>query len=136
MTVGFEYAVAVGTNMAGGHASENSAVSIARSYYHAIDGGNYDRLASLLSPEFVHERPDMTLDGRDRFVAFMRDERPRTDTTHPIDGVYLAVDDGGPTTEVVVRGRLLGADGERIVGFVDIHRINGTTIDHLTTYSH
>ncbi len=122
--------------MTGAGESHGPAESIARSYYHAIDAGDYERLTSLLSPDFVHERPDMTLDGRDRFVAFMRDERPQTDTTHPIDGVYLAADDDGPATEVVVRGRLLGADGERIVGFIDVHRIDGATIGHLTTYSH
>lgn len=136
MTGGFEYSVAVDWGMSGGDERHGSAVSVARNYYRALDAGDYEGLTSLLSPDFVHERPDMSLDGRDRFVAFMRDERPRTDTTHPIDGIYLAPHNDGPTTEVVVRGRLLGADGERIVRFVDVHRIDGATIGHLTTYSH
>jgi len=59
--------------------------ALARAYYDALDAGEYDRLASLLAPEFVQRRPDRTFEGRDRFVAFMRDERPNTDTTHAVD---------------------------------------------------
>lgn len=111
------------------------AETVAREYYRAIDAADYERLASLLAPGFVHDRPDLTLEGRDRFVAFMREERPQTDTTHPIDAVYRPDDDGDSPAEVVVRGRLLGDGGERIVGFVDVHRIDDGTIRRLTTYA-
>jgi len=59
-----------------------NATEVARPYYTAIDEDRYDDLTDLLATEFVHERPDRTLDGRETFVAFMREERPRTDTTH------------------------------------------------------
>lgn len=101
----------------------------ARSYYRAIDADDYDRLAELLAAEFVHDRPDRTITGRDRFVQFMRAERPQTDTTHPVDAVF----DGDGT--VAVRGRLLDADGERIVGFVDVFAFAGQRIRRIDTYT-
>ncbi|EMA34847.1 nuclear transport factor 2 family protein [Haloarcula japonica] len=114
-----------------------------RAYYHAIDGDDYDRLASLLAPSFVHDRPDQTIDGRDRFVQFMREERPQTDTTHPLDGLYCRQkdteestdSDDTATAEVVARGRLLDADGERIVGFVDVFTFAGDDIERIETYT-
>ncbi|MEF8780594.1 MAG: nuclear transport factor 2 family protein [Haloferacaceae archaeon] len=85
-----------------------------RTYYAAIDAHEYDRLASVLAPSFVHYRPDRTLDGREAFVAFMREGRPKTDTTHEIRDVY-------PNGHgVAVRGRLLDASGEVLFEFVDV----------------
>lgn len=110
--------------------SETDRVDQARAYYRAIDGDDYDLLSALLSEEFVHDRPDRTIEGRDRFVRFMRAERPQTDTTHPIDGVYRR-DDGG----VAVRGRLLDADGDRIVGFVDVFEFDGDRVRRIETYT-
>ncbi|MEF8827742.1 MAG: nuclear transport factor 2 family protein [Haloarcula sp.] len=116
----------------------------ARAYYDAIDGDDYDQLASLLAPSFVHDRPDRTIEGRDRFVRFMREERPQTDTTHPVDGLYRrqtdsAVEstdgDDAATAEVAARGRLLDADGERIVGFVDVFTFAGDDIERIETYT-
>ncbi|MDS0220324.1 nuclear transport factor 2 family protein [Haloarcula sp. S1AR25-5A] len=115
-----------------------------RAYYDAIDGGDYDQLTSLLAPSFVHDRPDRTIEGRERFVRFMREERPQTDTTHPLDGLYCPQDNGGAesaggdgteTAEVVARGRLLDADGERIVGFVDVFTFAGDDIERIETYT-
>ncbi|WP_251341820.1 nuclear transport factor 2 family protein [Haloplanus halophilus] len=97
-------------------------------YYDAIDAGAYDRLAGLLDPAFVHRRPDRTLDGRERFVAFMRDDRPRTDTEHVLDEVCV-----GPET-VFARGRLR-ADDEDLFGFVDVFRVADERIESLTTYT-
>lgn len=103
----------------------------ALAYYEALDDGNYDALAGLLAAEFVHDRPDLTLEGRERFVRFMREERPRTDTIHELDGVY------GPTAReeptVVVRGRLLGGDGKLIVRFVDAFAFDGEVITRIDT---
>jgi len=65
-------------------------------------------------PEFVQRRPDRTFEGRGRFVAFMRDERPMTDTSHAVDAVYP----DGPG--VAVHGRLLDADGDEVFAFVDV----------------
>jgi ketosteroid isomerase-like protein len=100
-------------------------------YYDAIDAGDYDRLASRLAPGFVHRRPDRTLDGRERFVRFMREERPRTDTEHVVEAV--GVDDDVST--VFVEGRLRTADGDDLFGFVDVHRVGEGGIESLTTYT-
>lgn len=116
--------------MAGDTADRSPQVA-ARAYYRALDEGDYDLLADLLVPEFVHERPDMTLEGRERFVQFMRDERPMTDTSHPIDAVY-SQEDG---TEVVVRGRLLDADGDRITTFVDVFAFEEEKIERIRTFT-
>jgi ketosteroid isomerase-like protein len=99
-----------------------------RSYYRTIDEKRYEDLRDLLAPEFVHERPDRTFEGREIFVAFMRDERPRTETSHELDRVY---DDGD---EIAVRGRLLDGD-ERLFGFVDVHTVDDGEIAHIETYT-
>jgi ketosteroid isomerase-like protein len=113
-------------------------VAHARAYYRALDGGDYDLLGALLAPGFVHERPDMTLEGRERFVRFMREERPSTDTTHPVDGVYRRDGPGKPAgdgTEVAVRGRLLAADGRELTGFVDVFTFECGRMVRLRTYT-
>ncbi|WP_049983035.1 nuclear transport factor 2 family protein [Halorubrum sp. BV1] len=102
---------------------------LARAYYDALDAGEYDRLAELLAPGFIQRRPDRTFEGRERFVAFMRDERPMTDTTHAVDRVYPA----GPG--VAVRGRLLDADGDTLFSFVDVFEIANGRIAALETYA-
>ena len=107
---------------------ETERTESARAYYRAIDDGAYDRLASLLAPAFVHERPDRTLDGRERFVRFMRDERPTTDTEHAVDAVYS---DG---REVAVRGRLL-RDGDALFGFVDVFSFEDDAVAGVRTYT-
>lgn len=106
-----------------------SARSAVKSYYRAIDEGRYDDFSNLLAPDFVHERPDRTLDGRETFVRFMRDERPLTETTHEIDAVY------SDENEVAVRGRLLDSKGERLFGFVDIHTVEDGSITYIHTYT-
>ncbi len=117
-------------------------VARVRAYYRALDGDGYDLLGALLAPEFVHERPDRTLEGRERFVQFMREERPSTDTTHPVDGVYRRTGSNEPlgespsdTTEVAVRGRLLAADGRELTGFVDVFTFEGGQMVRLRTYT-
>jgi ketosteroid isomerase-like protein len=103
--------------------------ALARAYYDALDAGDYERLRGLLAPEFVQRRPDRTFEGRDRFVAFMRDERPMTDTTHAVDAVYPK----GPG--VAVRGRLLDADGDEVFAFVDVFDVAGDRLAALETYA-
>lgn len=102
---------------------------LARSYYPAIDDGRYDELHDLLAPAFVHERPDRTIDGRDAFIDFMRDERPRTETSHALDSVYAN------ENEAAVRGRLLDSEGERLFGFVDVHTTEDRRIARIHTYT-
>lgn len=107
-----------------------------RGYYDAIDGGDYDRLRVLLAPGFVQRRPDRTFEGRDAFVGFMRDERPRTDTEHALSAVCAAdAADGEDVTTVFARGRLRSADGDDLFGFVDVHRVGDEGIESLTTYT-
>ncbi|SEH57049.1 MULTISPECIES: nuclear transport factor 2 family protein [Halopenitus] len=103
----------------------------ARRYYEAIDEARYEDLRTLLDAEFVHDRPDRTLRGRDRFVEFMREDRPRTDTSHAIDDVYANGDD------VAVHGRLLAASGEPLFAFVDVFETaeNGRGFASLRTYT-
>jgi ketosteroid isomerase-like protein len=105
----------------------------ARAYYEAVDAGAYDRLAELLAPDFAQRRPDRTLVGRESFVSFMRDRRPRTDTTHHVDAVYRLVQStpgenldtpGDPAAEVAVRGRVRTDDEELQFGFVDVFAVD------------
>jgi ketosteroid isomerase-like protein len=98
-------------------ADADADVDTARAYYRTLDAGAYDELSALLDPDFVHHRPDRTLEGRERFVRFMREERPMTDTTHELCSIYRAIGDG----EVAVRGRLLDAGDEPLFGFLDVH---------------
>jgi len=108
----------------------DDAVERARAYYRALDEHDYEALADLLAPGFVHDRPDRTLDGRERFVRFMREERPQTDTSHPVDVVFESTDG-----DVAVRGRLLAADGERITGFVDVFTFDGGEMTRIDTFT-
>ena len=103
--------------------------AVARAYYDALDAGDYDALADLLAPDFSQSRPDRTFEGRDRFVEFMREERPQTDTSHPIDAVY---ERGGG---VAVEGRLLASDGEPIARFVDVFAFEDDRIAEIRTYT-
>jgi len=107
-------------------------VALAREYYRTIDADEYDALADLLAPAFVHERPDRTLSGRDRFVAFTRDERPMTETTHVVEAVY----DVGPADSgnVAVQGRLLDVDGATLFAFVDVFTVGDCRLTRLETY--
>jgi len=103
--------------------------ALVRDYYHAIDDGEYGTLGDLLVPDFVQHRPDRTLEGRDRFVAFMRDERPDPDTTHEVEAVFTRA--GGAAAE----GRLLRADGEEWFRFVDVFDVRGDRLASLRTYT-
>lgn len=105
--------------------------AVARAYYRALDDHDYETLADLLAPEFVHHRPDRTIEGRDRFVTFMREERPMTATSHPLEAVYASDDETG----AAARGRLLDADGDPIVSFVDVFSFEGESIETIHTYT-
>ncbi|MBS3761300.1 MAG: nuclear transport factor 2 family protein [Halodesulfurarchaeum sp.] len=87
-----------------------------------------DALQRVLAPEFVHERGDRTLSGRESFCTFMAEKRPETDTEHVIEQVYTGP--GG----VAVRGRLLRADGSLFFEFVDVFRVE-RRLSHLRTFS-
>jgi ketosteroid isomerase-like protein len=102
---------------------------LARAYYEAIDADEYNRLRGLLADDFRQERSDMTLDGADAFVRFMRDERPETDTTHAVEAVYES-DDG-----VAVEGVLRRADGSVWFRFVDVFRVEDGHVAFLRTYT-
>jgi ketosteroid isomerase-like protein len=105
---------------------------LALEYYRAIDEGDYAALADALAGGFVHRRPDMTVEGREEFVAFMRSGRPETDTEHAVDAVYAT--DGGD--RVAVEGRLLRADGSEWFRFVDAFSVRDGNLQSLTTYTH
>jgi len=101
----------------------------ARAYYAALDGGDYDALADLLAPDFVHRRPDRTIEGREAFVRFMREDRPEADTSHGFEAVYEGPDG------VAVRGTLRHGDGSLWVRFVDVFEVGEDDIASLTTYT-
>jgi len=116
---------------------------LAREYYRHIDGGAYGALRNLLADGFVQHRPDMTLEGADRFVAFMRDERPETDTTHVVEHVYRATGagPGAPgeadpdAVRVAVEGRLERASGETWFRFLDTFLVRDGLLRELRTYT-
>ncbi|MDS0293989.1 nuclear transport factor 2 family protein [Halogeometricum luteum] len=107
--------------------------AVVRGYYEAIDAGDYDRLASLLAPEFVHDRPDRTLSDREAFVSFMREDRPEKDTTHDVTAVYRGVD--ADAEEWVARGRLVGADGRVRFEFVDAFSLVDDGVTRIETFA-
>jgi ketosteroid isomerase-like protein len=120
---------------------ELTPAALARSYYETIDTDRYDALADRLDPAFVHARPDQTLRGRDRFVTFMREDRPMTDTEHVVDAVYATdpgdTSAGGPAGEetgVAVRGRLLDATGDELFTFLDVFTVADGRLTRLETY--
>lgn len=104
--------------------------AVARSYYDALDEHDYEGLTQLLAPSFVQKRPDLTLEGRDHFVQFMREERPNSETDHAVDRVFT-----DETGDVAVEGRLLDSDGERITTFVDVFSMDSGRIRRLRTYT-
>lgn len=103
--------------------------SLARAYYRHIDEGAYDDLRDLLAPDFRQVRPDRTIEGREAFVRFMRDDRPMTDTSHLVETLYVG--DG----RVAVEGRLVRTDGGELFAFVDTFRFDGERIAGLRTYT-
>lgn len=113
----------------GGDVGEDAA-ALPQAYYDAIDAGDYDALRDVLAPEFTHVRPDMVLDGREAFVSFMRDDRPKTDTRHVVDAVYDGKDG------VAARGRVLDSgDGGELFAFVDVFDLGAKRIEGLETYA-
>jgi len=102
---------------------------LARRYYDCLDNGKYDRLTELLSPEFVQHRPDTEFTSREEFINFMRDQRPRTDTTHSIKQMYTTADG----EELAVKGCLV-ADGETLTGFVDLFTLADRQVCCIETY--
>jgi ketosteroid isomerase-like protein len=108
--------------------------AVVRGYYDAVDAGDYDRLASLLAPEFVHDRPDRTLSDREAFVSFMREDRPEKDTTHDVTAVYRAIDADADAEEWVARGRLLGADGRVRFEFADAFSLRDDGVTRIETF--
>lgn len=105
--------------------------ALVRAYYEALDSHGYDRLESLLAPEFVHDRPDMSLDSREEFVTFMRDDRPEMETTHRIESVFQT----GQGSPFAVQGELLDKGGNTITGFVDIVSVSDGKIVGIKTYT-
>lgn len=109
--------------------------SLIREYYRTIDEDDYEQLSSILADGFTHRRPDRTLSGRDRFVRFMREERPETETEHVLDGVYAAESTTEETDRFAAEGRLLQADGSEWFGFVDAFETDDGRIRRLRTYT-
>ncbi|KAB1198022.1 MULTISPECIES: nuclear transport factor 2 family protein [Haloferax] len=106
------------------------ATYLARQYYTAIDEHGYESLRDILDPDFVQRRGDMTLDGREAFVSFMRDDRPQKDTIHVIDRYIQSKSDD----EIVVRGHLEDSTGNELFVFLDRFRTRDGQISELKTF--
>jgi len=106
-------------------------------YYEAVDAMDAEGLESVLAPEFRQERGDRSFEGRDRFVEFMMNGRPRTDTVHAVDTLFRpAVDaDDARERQVAAHGRLFGEDGEELFAFVDLFSVENGAIVELRTFS-
>jgi len=105
-------------------------------YYEAIDANDGEALESALAPGFRHNRPDRTLDGRDRFLEFMLEERPHTETGHSVETVF--VPDGeqpDDADKVAVHGRLFEKDGSELFAFVDLFTVGEDGIVDLRTFT-
>lgn len=117
--------------------TERGPEALVRAYYEALDTGAYDRLRTVLSPTFVQRRPDRTFEDRDRFIAFMRDDRPLTNTTHAIDEIRATDQRHGIATsgtpDVTVLGRLLAADGNELFRFRDEFTVSDGRLSALET---
>jgi ketosteroid isomerase-like protein len=107
------------------------ATYLARLYYTAIDDHGYDVLRDILDPNFVQQRGDVTLDGREEFVSFMRDDRPNKDTRHVVDRYIQSKSDD----EIVVRGHLEDSDGDEMFVFLDRFRARDGKIAELKTFT-
>ena len=120
----------VETNQIDSNPVDTNPVDTVREYYRCLDEDDYERLESILSPDFTQYRPDRTIRGRDAFVQFMREGRPIRDTEHAIEECFGGR--GGPA----VRGRLLDPDGDLLFEFVDVFGFeDGGRIERLDTYS-
>ncbi|ELZ04096.1 nuclear transport factor 2 family protein [Natrialba aegyptia] len=112
------------------------ATGLVRRYYDALDAHDYDELEAVLAPEFTQRRPDRRFESRAAFVAFMREERPNSETTHELEAVIAAEsgDDDGST--VAVRGRVRNASTV-LFEFADFFAVDEGTarIERLETYS-
>ena len=105
-------------------------------YYEAVDAMDADGLAAVLASDFRHDRSDRTIEGREQFVEFMMEERPRTDTVHAVDTLFLPeADDDARGREVAAHGRLFGDDGEELFAFVDLFTVDDGEIVDLRTFT-
>lgn len=114
-----------------GTETATDAVSTVRTYYQCLDDHDYDTLESILTPAFTQRRPDRTFDDREAFVAFMRDDRPMTDTSHEVLEVFA--DAGGE--RVLARGHLCGGAGDRLFEFADVFTLEDGSLARLETYT-
>jgi ketosteroid isomerase-like protein len=106
-------------------------VTLVREYYRSIDEKEYATLTDVLAGGFVHRRPDRTVEGREEFVAFMRDDRPDRDTEHELGAIYTERDGD----RIAAEGRLLRADGSEWFGFVDSFEVGSGGILEVRTYT-
>lgn len=103
-----------------------------RSYYDALDEGDYDALLVLLAPSFEQTRPDRSFTNRQSFIDFMEEDRPHENTSHEVDVVYQ---NDGADEELAVRGRLCTNGGAELLGFVDVFQFEDGRIAELRTYT-
>ncbi len=106
-------------------------VALVREYYRSIDEDEYATLTDILTGEFVHRRPDTTIEGREEFVAFMRSGRPERETQHALDAIY----EEDASDRIAAEGRLIRSDGSEWFGFVDTFEIGERGVRSIRTYT-
>lgn len=111
-----------------------AALEHVRQYYRCLDADRYGELRELLAPDFTQVRSDRRFEDRAAFIQFMRADRPVTGTTHELEALFRPVG-RGDSPRVAAQGTLCHPDGQRMFGFVDVHRFDGEQIDQLRTYT-
>lgn len=105
-------------------------------YYDTIDEKRFDEIGDVLDSEVVHYRPGGTLEGREEFVEFMREERPTKETTHKVDGFYGTGPKVADGREVVAVGRVVSDENdETLFDFLDLFVFEGDKINEIRTYT-
>lgn len=86
-------------------------------YFQALDDEEYSQLDSAFTEDVTYQLPDETINGRDELMAYFRERREPTNTTHEV--TRRIHDDGGSAVEGYVTGEM--PDGSAFEGrFADV----------------
>ena len=106
-------------------------VALIREYYRQVDTAEGESFSDILSKDVVHHRPDMRIDGREEFIAFMASGRPKRETEHVIESLYREHDGA----KVAAEGQLYDSDGTEWFRFVDTFSIGEDGIEEIRTHT-
>lgn len=106
-------------------------VPLVRKYYRLVDAEENESFSGVLAEDVVHHRPDMRITGREEFAAFMASGRPKRETEHVIESLYVEHDG----SKVAAEGRLNDSDGNEWFRFVDTFSIGEDGIEEIRTHT-